>query len=90
VEYVDPFKSLNDIKRMEREALLNSPASHQQHKSPATTIASSLSRRDYFAASALQGTLASNCSVPDAVQRAVMAADFLIEMLEHTEGEVKP
>ena len=89
MDYVDPFKSLNDIKRQEREALLNNPAS-QQHGSPATTIASCLSRRDYFAAAALQGIFSSpDMGVGNAVERAVMAADYIIAVLDSTTGEEK-
>lgn len=90
MDYVDPFKSLNDIKRMEREALLNNPAA-QQHKSPATTIASCLSRRDYFAAAALQGILATNAvAIHAAAERAVVTADVLIAFLEASAEEEKP
>lgn len=81
MDYVDPFKSLNDIKRREREALLNAPAS-QQHKSPANS-ASLISRRDYFAAAALQGILSSpDIGVGNAVERSVMAADYMIAVLD--------
>jgi hypothetical protein len=87
VDYVDPFKSLNDIKRMEREALLNAPASQQHNRSPA--IASWLSRRDYFAAAALQAILDSsqNQKVTDVVEDAVFIADKLIAALAAGGGE---
>jgi hypothetical protein len=88
VDYVDPFKSLNDIKRMEREALLNSPASQQHTRSPAT-IASCLSRRDYFAAAALQALIdpSKNQKVTDVVEDAVFIADKLIAALAAGGGE---
>lgn len=83
VEYVDPFKSLNDIKRQEREALLNNPAS-QQHKYPATPIASCLSRRDYFAAAALPAIIANhkNMDGHSIAQDAALMAHLLIKELD--------
>lgn len=92
MDYVDPFKSLNDIKRMEREALLNNPAS-QQHKSTPVSpnFASLISRRDYFAAAALQGILATNAvAIHAAAERAVVTADVLIAFLEASAEEEKP
>lgn len=91
MDYVDPFKSLNDIKRMEREALLNNPAS-QQHKSTPVSpnFASLISRRDYFAAAALQGIFSDgNVAIQTAVERSVMAADYLIAVLDASAREEK-
>lgn len=92
MDYVDPFKSLNDIKRMEREALLNNPAS-QQHKSTppvSPNFASLISRRDYFAAAALQGILAANSvAIYAAAEKAVVAADALIAFLDASAEEEK-
>ena len=89
VDYVDPFKSLNDIKRQEREALLNSPAS-QQHKAPpvSSTFASLISRRDYFAAAALQGILSytDELSIGAATLFAVKYADSILLRLDAQDG----
>jgi hypothetical protein len=84
VGYTDPFQNLNDIKRQEREALLNNSTNAPSVKSPA--IASLISRRDYFAAAALQGILAAGeSSLLDAAERSFRVAGYLIGMFEMSE-----
>lgn len=87
---MDPFNNLNEYEKNLKQANLNAArATHNQssgRETPALPVLpSTISRRDYFAAAALQGIIASNDLRTDwslAVTLAVDTADKIIGILD--------
>lgn len=78
-EYVDPFKSLNDQNRREREAYFSTSELVKER--------TFLTRREQFAMAALQGMLAAGPKVKleEIISVAVAAADGLVQQLGEKE-----